>query len=63
MENSFNHHLVVSRQQIQRLFLAVILAVGIAGAAQAQVTATISRGTVAPDGSSTLPEMVAVTCA
>jgi hypothetical protein len=42
MENPFNHRLVVSRQQIQGLFLAVILAGGIAGSAQAQVTASVS---------------------
>lgn len=42
MENPFNHHLRVSRQQILGLFLAAILAGGIAGSARAQVTASVS---------------------
>src|SRR5713101_671859 len=61
MENSFNHHLVVSRQQIQGLFLAVILAVGIAGPAPAQVTATISGRVEDPSGAAVPQATVTVT--
>src|SRR5712691_1074143 len=61
MENSFNHHLVVSRQQIQGLFLAVILAVRIAGSAQAQVTATISGRVEDPSGATVPRATVTVT--
>src|SRR5258708_33462453 len=42
MQNSCKRRLVVSRQQVRGIFLAVILAAGIAGSARAQVTASIS---------------------
>jgi hypothetical protein len=51
----YNHNLVVSRRQIPGLFLAAILAGGMAGPARAQVTASIS-GRVEDASGAAIPE-------